>query len=124
MPIPQFIFSLVKKTFSAAEAFAYSLKVLNRATLIGETTRGGANPWQFFDLEDGFRAAIPIAKAVNPITKSNWEGVGVKPDIEVEQEKALSIAYEMALKKVSMVSKNSFQLKEIENKLIKLSDEK
>ena len=113
-----------KKTFSAAEAFAYSLKVLNRATLIGETTRGGANPWQFFDLENGFRAAIPIAKAVNPITKSNWEGVGVKPDIEVEQEKALSIAYEMALKKVSMVSKNSFQLKEIENQLIKLKDKK
>jgi C-terminal processing protease CtpA/Prc len=117
--IPVYIL-ISQKTFSAAEAFAYSLKVLNRAILIGETTKGGANPWQFFNLGNGYRAAIPIAKAINPITKSNWEGIGVKPNVEVESEKALSIAYEMALNNVKMMSQNNFQLKEIENKLKEL----
>lgn len=85
-------------TFSAAEEFAYNLKALKRAVVVGEVTKGGANPWRFFDLEHGFQVAIPIAKAVNPITKTNWEGVGVLPDIKVSKDKAFDTAYELALK--------------------------
>ena len=33
-----------KRTFSAAEEFTYNLKNLKRATIIGETTGGGAHP--------------------------------------------------------------------------------
>ena len=89
-----------KDTYSAAEAFAYSLKHLERATVIGETTKGGANPWQFFPLVDGFRAGIPVAKAVNPVTNSNWEGSGVIPDIQTSREDAFDVAYKMALTEV------------------------
>ena len=89
-----------KETYSAAEAFAYSLKHLERATLIGEATKGGANPWQFFPLVDGFRAGIPVAKAVNPVTNSNWEGSGVMPDIQTSREDAFAVAYKMALTEV------------------------
>jgi C-terminal processing protease CtpA/Prc len=65
LSIPIFILTS-SNTFSAAEEFAYNLKHLNRATLVGEITKGGANPWQFFGLGNGFRASIPIAKAINP----------------------------------------------------------
>jgi hypothetical protein len=54
------------KTFSAAEEFAYDLQALGRATIVGETTRGGANPGQPFELAADFTVLIPIGEAVNP----------------------------------------------------------
>ncbi|WP_444935162.1 S41 family peptidase [Microbulbifer sp. JTAC008] len=104
-------------TFSAAEAFAYYLKHLDRATIIGEATKGGANPWQYFSLENGFKIAIPIAKAVNPITKTNWEGTGLKPDIETSREKAFSTAYRLALQEAKISTAHPEHLKEIQQKL-------
>lgn len=104
-------------TFSAAEEFAYNLKAQKRAAIIGEVTKGGANPWKFFDLEHGFQVAIPIAKAINPITKSNWEGVGVQPDIEISRDKAFDVAYELALKKLKESPLPSEQKKEINSAL-------
>lgn len=82
-------------TFSAAEEFAYNLKHMSRAVIIGEPTKGGANPWRHFSLKHDFRIAIPVAKAINPFTKSNWEGVGVKPHHIVELELAEKIAIQM-----------------------------
>ncbi|WP_445363238.1 S41 family peptidase [Microbulbifer sp. ANSA003] len=101
-------------TFSAAEAFAYYLKHLDRATIIGEATKGGANPWQYFPLGNGFKIAIPIAKAVNPITKTNWEGTGVKPDIETSREKAFPTAYRLALQEAKISTAHPEHLKEIQ----------
>jgi C-terminal processing protease CtpA/Prc len=66
-------------TFSAAEEFAYNLTTLKRATLVGETTGGGANPVTFFEIDDRFRISVPTARARNPITMTNWEGTGVAP---------------------------------------------
>ncbi|MDK1286273.1 S41 family peptidase [Pseudoalteromonas umbrosa] len=111
-------------TFSAAEEFAYNLKHLNRATLVGEITKGGANPWQFYELGNGFRAGIPIAKSINPNTKTNWESVGVKPHIEVSREHALDVAYKLALTEVKKSSNNEYQIKEINEKLVELSRRK
>lgn len=88
-------------TGSAAEAMAYDLRQLNRATLIGETTIGGANPAQSFALPANFRVMIPIGKAINPITGRNWEGVGVEPDEEISVDLAFEKAYLMALEKAS-----------------------
>lgn len=113
-----------RDTFSAAEEFAYNLKHLNRASLVGETTKGGANPWQFYELGNGFRASIPIAKAINPNTKTNWESVGVKPHIETSRENALDVAYQMALKKVKNSIIDEYQVKEISDKLQELSRKK
>ena len=87
-------------TFSAAEEFAYNLKNLKRATLVGETTGGGANPIDTYQINSYIDAYIPMGRAINPITGTNWEGVGVAPDIHVPQETALHVAHVEAVKKV------------------------
>jgi C-terminal processing protease CtpA/Prc len=89
------------KTFSAAEEFAYDLQALGRATIVGETTRGGANPGQPFELAADFTVLIPIGEAVNPITKTNWEGTGVNPDVAVPEEKAFETARDAALENLN-----------------------
>lgn len=87
-------------TFSGAEEFSYNLKNLKRATIIGETTGGGANPGGMFRLTEHFGAFIPTGRAINPITKTNWEGTGVKPDIDVPADQALKTAHLLAVQKV------------------------
>ena len=104
-------------TFSAAEEFAYNFKNLKRATVIGESTGGGANPVHLFDLGGGFRASIPISKAVNPISKTNWEGVGVQPDVVIDANKAFDLAYNMALKTIKPSIKNQYQLQDINEQI-------
>lgn len=89
-----------KETFSAGEAFAYDLKNLKRATLIGETTAGGANPRTGYPINRNFIVFVPTGRAVSPITKTNWEGIGVKPDIAVPTEQSLNTAHLIALKKL------------------------
>ncbi|MFH1501812.1 MAG: S41 family peptidase [Candidatus Eisenbacteria bacterium] len=88
-------------TFSGAEEFTYNVKNLERGTIIGETTGGGAHPisFQFFpSLNCGVR--VPYARAVNPISGTNWEGTGITPDIEVPADEALDRAYLEALTKL------------------------
>jgi C-terminal processing protease CtpA/Prc len=87
-------------TFSGGEQFAYDLKALHRATLIGQTTGGGANPGGDVWLNDHFSVFIPRGTAVNPYTGTNWEGTGVVPDIALDPEtgKAFIEAYTLALK--------------------------
>lgn len=86
-------------TFSAAEEFSYNLKNLKRAIIVGETTGGGAHPGGMSRLGDHFGAFIPAGRAISPITKTNWEGAGVEPDVKVSKELALKTAYLMALNK-------------------------
>lgn len=88
-------------TFSAAEEFTYNLKHLKRATLIGETTGGGANPGELFRVGKHFDVFVPTGRPINPITKTNWEGSGVKPDIEVPAEQALKTAHLFALRNLT-----------------------
>ena len=89
-----------RRTFSAAEEFTYNLKHLKRATIIGETTGGGAHPGQAHPLSDELAIFVPSGRAINPITGTNWEGVGVEPDIAVPQAEALQVAHREALKQV------------------------
>jgi len=89
------------RTFSAAEEFSYNLKNLKRATLVGKTTRGGAHPGGLMVINDNFLIWVPKGRAINPITKTNWEGVGIKPHIEVPQEDALKTAHLKALEKLA-----------------------
>lgn len=79
-------------TFSGAEEFTYNLKNLKRATIIGETTGGGANPGEEMRVSDYFVAFVPTGRAINPITKNNWEGTGITPDIACKKEDALNVA--------------------------------
>jgi retinol-binding protein 3 len=85
-----------RRTFSAAEEFTYNLQTRKRATIVGETTGGGAHPVDGFRVGE-FVAMIPVGRAINPVTGTNWEGTGVKPDIEVPAPKALAVAIELAL---------------------------
>lgn len=104
------------RTFSGAEEFSNNLKVLKRATIVGETTGGGANPGGMVRLNDHFGVFVPTGRAINPITKTNWEGVGVEPDVKVPKEQALKTAYLMALKKSLSTEKDEnlkTQLKEV-----------
>jgi len=80
------------RTFSGAEEFTYNLKNLKRATMIGETTGGGAHPVAGHRIDEHFMIGVPYARAINPITHTNWEGVGVKPDIAVPANDALATA--------------------------------
>jgi C-terminal processing protease CtpA/Prc len=80
------------RTFSGAEEFSYNLKALKRATIVGETTGGGAHPVSDRQIDDHFTIGVPGARAINPITHTNWEGVGVEPDVRVPAPEALATA--------------------------------
>ena len=90
-----------KRTFSGAEEFSYNLKNLKRATIIGETTGGGAHPVSGHRVDDHFMIGVPFAKAVNPISKTNWEGTGVEPDVKVPADEALDVAKKMAAEQIA-----------------------
>jgi C-terminal processing protease CtpA/Prc len=85
-------------TISAAEAFVYDLHLLGRATIIGEVSAGAANPGGFLRVGDHFRLFVPRGRAVSPISGTNWEGVGITPDIAVNAEGALKAAQLRELK--------------------------
>jgi C-terminal processing protease CtpA/Prc len=87
-----------RHVLSAPESFAYSLQALRRATIVGATTAGGANPGREFRINEHFAAFIPTGRAVNPVTGTNWEGVGIRPDIAVPAARALRTAHLAALR--------------------------
>lgn len=84
-----------RKTFSAAEAVAYDLQALGRAVIVGETTGGGANPFEYRRIHAHFALDLPESRSINPITGTNWQDVGVKPDVEVPADQALAKALEL-----------------------------
>jgi retinol-binding protein 3 len=89
-----------KNTASGAEEFAYDMQQLKRGTVVGSSTWGGANPGKIEPIDDHFAIFVPFGMAVNPISKTNWEGVGVKPDIAVAPAEALETAKHLALQKL------------------------
>jgi len=85
-----------RTTFSAAEAFSYDLKMLKRATLVGEATSGCGHMGAEYRIDAHFTIRIPSVKVTNPISGTNWEGTGVKPDVEVKAQDALKTALRLA----------------------------
>lgn len=79
-------------TFSGGEEFAYNLQTQKRATLIGETTGGGAHPVRGYRVTDHILLILPVGRAINAVTGDNWEGKGVRPDIEIPADQALDKA--------------------------------
>ncbi len=88
------------RTFSAAEEFTYNLRNLERATIVGERTGGGAHPGDFHEVGGVLGVFIPNGRAINPITGTNWEGTGVEPHIAVEASQALDVALREAHKAI------------------------
>jgi hypothetical protein len=88
-------------TGSAAESFAYALQAAKRATLVGEQTAGAGNPGSGMTaLPGGFSAFIAAGRVVSPVTGTNWEGVGVKPDVAAAADTALRVAHVMAVERL------------------------
>ena len=87
------------RTFSGAEEFTYNLKHRKRAIVVGETTGGGAHTVGGRRINSRFMIAVPSGRPINPVTKTNWEGVGVEPDVKVSADKALQAAHLLALEK-------------------------
>jgi hypothetical protein len=97
--IPVYVLTSAK-TFSAAESLTYILKHMERATIVGEITRGGAHPGGQIALTEGFVVWMPTGRSINPVTNSNWEGTGVVPHIAVPDEAALKTAHLHALEQL------------------------
>lgn len=106
LPGPRFVKQPVyvltsRRTFSGAEEFSYDLQTLERATIVGETTGGGAHPTMPQRLDTHFLIGVPFARAINPITKRNWEGTGVIPDVQVAADQALDTARKLAAERLA-----------------------
>lgn len=104
-----------KETFSGAEGFAYDMQARKRGIIIGEQTDGGAHPGSSYRLNEHFEAFIPIGYLTHPITKQNWEGLGIIPDVLTSSEQALKIAHKMVLESIIETngSSSSDSLKEL-----------
>lgn len=95
------------RTFSGGEDCAYDFQVQKRGTLVGETTGGGSNPVSWFGVGHGIVVAIPASRATNFVTKTNWEHVGVKPDIAVPAAQALQTAHAAILRNLVSAAKDA-----------------
>lgn len=93
-----------KRTSSAAEAFAYTLQSYKRAIVVGEITNGEANPGYLFPVNDEMYIMVPAFENINPVTRTNWQGKGVVPDISIQADKALTAALAAAYKNLSEVT--------------------
>jgi retinol-binding protein 3 len=105
VPGPRFVGKPVfvltsRRTFSGAEEFAYDLQMLKRAVVVGETSGGGAHPVRPIRIGERFEITVPVARYINPVSGTNWEGSGVGPDIRVREELAIQAAYRAALEDV------------------------
>ncbi|MFM9874339.1 MAG: S41 family peptidase [Fimbriimonadaceae bacterium] len=109
-----------KRTGSGAEECAYNLQQLHRATIIGEPTWGGANPGGMFRLSDHYSCFIPVGRAINPYTKTNWEGTGVIPDVKSDPAKAKETAQLMLLKDIAAKETDSNYKKALEGLIQRL----
>jgi retinol-binding protein 3 len=109
-----------KHTFSAGEDFTYALKNLKRATVIGETTGGGANAGDVRRLLPNFALFVPLSRLTSPVTKTNWEGVGVTPDVCVPADDALRTAQVAILTKMADSEKSPAKLGRVKERIAEL----
>jgi hypothetical protein len=93
------------QTFSGGEEFTFDLKTQKRATIVGETTGGGAHPVQGQPAGDHFTVGVPFGRPINPVTKGDWEGTGIEPDVKVSATDALTTAEKLAADKLASQSR-------------------
>lgn len=108
------------RTFSGGEHCAYDFQTQKRGTVVGEATGGGSNPVGWFSAGNGIVVAIPTARATNPVTRTNWENVGVKPDIAVPAEQALQTAHVAILRNLVSSAKDDTQRTRLQGVLAKV----
>jgi hypothetical protein len=95
------VYALISRTtFSGGEQFAYILQTRKRAMLIGEKTDGGAHPGASYRIHPHFEVFVPIGRSISPITGTDWEGVGITPDVATSTDQAFKTAYTLALNSI------------------------
>lgn len=92
-------------TFSGGEDFCYDLQNTKRGTIVGEVTGGGAHPVMMQRLDDHFLIGVPFARSVSPVTKTDWEGKGIQPDVKVPAADALDTAKKLVAEKLAKLRK-------------------
>lgn len=102
-----------RETFSAAEDFAYAMQAGKRAVIVGDTTGGGAHPTGPVPLGQGFVADIPLARSINYLTQTDWEGVGILPDYPCNRDLALIKAQELILTEKGKAAKSDVERQRI-----------
>ena len=115
-------------TWSAGESFAYMMKHLNRATIIGEKTGGAGNGSKYFRVSKKFVIQVSTVETINAVTQTSWEKVGVHPDISTSSEDAYDKAMELAKKTGKQFHKQKVQnyelvLEKLERTLTSHSEE-
>jgi hypothetical protein len=108
------------RTFGGGEELAYDLHAQERARVVGETTGGGANQGGALPVGAGFVAYFATGRAINPVTKTNWDGVGIKPDLLVRAPQALDAAYAQALRAILKSAADTDDRKALERLLATL----
>jgi len=109
-----------QQTISAAELFAYDLKTLKRAVTVGETTGGGAHTTRLQRLHDHFGMLTPAGRTINAITKTDWEGVGVTPDLAAPASDALRVAHAAAVRSAIEQGADQARKQELQDLLMEL----
>jgi C-terminal processing protease CtpA/Prc len=104
------------RTFSGGEEFTNDLKTQKRASIVGETTGGGAHPVGGHRVDDHFMMGVPAGRPINPITKTDWEGTGVTPDVAVKADDALETAEKLAAEKIQADRKSEAEKTNVEIK--------
>ncbi len=115
-----------ERTFSGAEDFSYTMQSRGRAIVIGEVTGGGAHPTRYHQIDNSdFGISIPFARTINTITKTNWEGTGVQPDIKMSADLAFDKAKELAITSAKEYSSSAYSpLENILNTVVKNNNSK
>ncbi len=108
------------RTFSGGEEFAYDMKHLGRAILVGQVTKGGAQPKYPVRLSRDFIITIPMERSVNPVTGTNWEVVGVKPNVEVNAALSLHESQVLILEKLIEMETDEFKTVKLRMRLEEL----
>lgn len=84
------------RTYSAAEHFSYNLKMLHRATIVGETTAGATDVGVFHRIDEHFGMGLRESRVPDPYPAPDWAVNGVAPDIRVPAANALETATNLA----------------------------
>jgi hypothetical protein len=106
--IPLFIM-ISEETFSGAEEFSYNMQTQKRAVLIGQTSAGAANPGGTRGINEHLSVFIPTGRAINPITQTSWEGIGVQPEIQTKKEESFGQALVLAQNAAETFRENKLQ---------------
>ena len=122
MPTIEIYLLTSARTFSAAEAFAFALQQQGRAIVVGERTRGGGNAGRYRQMPHGFRAFIPMAHPVSPVTRRSWDRTGVEPDVGSTAENALAVAHRRALEQLLAGTTDNRTREQLQRALAELSE--